>query len=141
MNPSNQNYGLKVHHNGLLPRSPSCGNTSSSSSSSPSSTNPNNKNHSAPIHHNQHSSGSQNSLLVSPTMSICSPSNIHNNINSNKELECDSGEKNSSAIAAASEHAEMIRQKQLRGCVLTQDELQLLAKDRQRKDNHNASMI
>ncbi len=136
MNASNTNYGIKVHHNGLLTaRSPSCGNTSSSSSSSPSS----NNNHLS--HINQHNSGSQNSLLVSPTMSISSPSNSHNNVNNSKELEYDSAEKNSSAIAAASEHAEMIRQKQQRGFVLTQEELQLLAKDRQRKDNHNASRI
>lgn len=35
--------------------------------------------------------------------------------------------------------AEIVRQKQMRGLKLTQDELQLLVKDRQRKDNHNMS--
>ena len=35
--------------------------------------------------------------------------------------------------------AEIVRQKQMRGLKLTQDEIQLLVKDRQRKDNHNMS--
>ncbi len=38
-----------------------------------------------------------------------------------------------------SDPAEMARIKQLRGIKLTQDEIQLLVKDRQRKDNHNMS--
>ena len=76
-------------------------------------------------------------MPVSPVSSP--PPNIRSSSSHSKELEYDAAEKNSSAIAAASELAEMIRQKQLRGCILTQEELQLLAKDRQRKDNHNMS--
>lgn len=139
VNASN-NYGLKSsHQNGLLTRSPS-GNSSergvasSSSSSSPSSSG------SQSLNQNQaNGNNSHNGLQVSPNVSVNSPASAAAN---NHDIHGEYGEvteKMNSAITAASEHAEMIRQKQLRGCILTQEELQLLAKDRQRKDNHNMS--
>lgn len=133
-------YGLKVHHghNGIMTRSPSLdkGIASSSSSSSPSSAslshNNQNQNNSSIgiIQQIQHNASS--SLLVSPDASIDSP----NNPNS---PDYEANEKINSGNTAASEQAELIRQKQLRGCTLTHEEMQLLAKDRQRKDNHNMS--
>jgi hypothetical protein len=45
------------------------------------------------------------------------------------------------AVVAANDPAELARQKQMRGLTLTPEELQLLAKDRQRKDNHNMSNL
>ena len=142
VNASNSGYAMKSHQSGLLVRSPSGtsserGLASSSSSSSPSSSGSQslNQNHAYSIQ-----PGNHNGLQVSPNLSVNSPASgtAHN-----QELhgEYEATEKMNSAITAASEHAEMLRQKQLRGCTLTQEEHQLLAKDRQRKDNHNMSKL
>ena len=139
---SSSAYGLKVHHghNGIITRSPSLdkGIASSSSSSSPASTslshmtsNQNQNNSSLGINQQIHNNPN---LLVSPDASIDSPNN-------GNSPDYETPEKVNSGNTAASEQAELIRQKQLRGCALTQEELQLLAKDRQRKDNHNMSKL
>ena len=112
-------YGSKI-----ASRSPSYNSGGTSSSSSPSSS--------------LLSATSNNNLL---TQSVQQNSNNVSSSTNDFELDSTSAASTSilNAATAASEQAELIRQKQMRGVLLTQEELQLLAKDRQRKDNHNMS--
>ena len=91
------------------------------------------------------SSPSSSSLLSSSATSLNSvvpSSNAQNAVSSSTNESFDYDNASSSGTPSAppaNDPAEMARQKQMRGLTLTPEELQLLAKDRQRKDNHNMS--
>ena len=97
------------------------------------------------------SSSSPSSLLSSSNSSLnnlAQSSNTQNAVSSstNESFDYDNAgtPTNGQAganVVAANDPAELARQKQMRGLTLTPEELQLLAKDRQRKDNHNMSII
>ena len=90
------------------------------------------------------SSSSPSSLLSSSATSLNNlgqSSNAQNAVSSstNESFDYDNASSSGTPSAPANDPAELARQKQLRGLTLTPEELQLLAKDRQRKDNHNMS--
>ena len=113
--PQSNTYGSKI-----MTRTPSfnsslCG--SSSSSSSPLSL----------------STSSLNNIQASNQNAVSS--------STNDSFDYDNASSSGTPSTPANDPAELVRQKQMRGITLTQEELQLLAKDRQRKDNHNMSNL
>lgn len=113
--------------------------------------NPNGMHYASKIVSRTPSFNSSSVLSSSPSSSTSSTLSIHlphqqaqiNNIShsistSNDQLDYEqSGELDTST--QSNDPAEMARLKQMRGAKLTQEEIQLLVKDRQRKDNHNMS--
>ena len=92
------------------------------------------------------SSSSPSSLLSSSTTSLnnlAQSNNTQNAVSSstNESFDYDNASSSGTPNASVNDPAELARQKQIRGLTLTSEELQLLAKDRQRKDNHNMSII
>lgn len=111
-------YGSKIIHRTPSYNSPICA-SSSSTSSSPSSL----------------LSSSNSSLTLTQTSNnqICA----HSSTNDSFDYDASS----TGTPAGTTDPAEIARQKQIRGISLTPEEQQLLAKDRQRKDNHNMSKL
>lgn len=67
---------------------------------------------------------------INSSIGSSSPSSVSSNINSNNNLDFESNK---------TDPAEIAKKKSLAGQKLTDEEMQLLIKDRQRKDNHNMS--
>lgn len=90
-------------------------------------------------------SSSPSSLLSSSTSSLNMNQSSNQNVvtsSSNDSFDYDNASSTGTqAAGATNDPAELARQKQIRGIPLTPEEHQLLAKDRQRKDNHNMSML
>jgi hypothetical protein len=123
------------------------GNSSASSPSSASISSNNNHNINNSSNNNSNGMSSQNNGTVSSSSSSASMlhhglhhSQLHLHHSSNSMDAADLLDYDSkSGSGLLNDPAELVRLKKMRGLPLTEDEVQLLAKDRQRKDNHNMS--